>query len=158
MARAPAARQLAEAKKNLPEDWNFKIWDCLRPYLVQKRMMDSFARRIDFIYPKTSKKEKALLLQKFAGVLKRQTNDLGTHANGGSFDLTLMDEKGDELYMGTDHDDLTDKAATDYYESKAELNELEKEAKKNRKIMKDVLEKAGFVNYVPEWWHWSYDK
>jgi hypothetical protein len=29
-------------------------------------------------------------------------------------------------------------------------------AKHNRKIMSNALTKAGFVNYLGEYWHWSY--
>lgn len=27
-----------------------------------------------------------------------------------------------------------------------------------RKSLVEALKKAGFVNYIAEWWHWSYDK
>ncbi len=29
------------------------------------------------------------------------------------------------------------------------------EAQKNRKILSEALSEVGFVNYEPEWWHWS---
>jgi D-alanyl-D-alanine dipeptidase len=83
---------------------------------------------------------------------------LDTHRNGGSFDLTIVDKNGNELYMGTDHDDLTEKAITDFFETKKNLTLIEKEAKKNRRLLKRVLNEVGFKNYAAEWWHWSFDK
>ena len=88
----------------------------------------------------------------------RKVTRLDTHRNGGSFDLTIIDRSGEELYMGTDHDDLTEKAATDYFESKKKLSPREREAKKNRRLLKHVLNKIGLLNYRREWWHWSWDK
>lgn len=29
-------------------------------------------------------------------------------------------------------------------------------AKKNRQILIQSMEQVGFINYPPEWWHWSY--
>ena len=83
---------------------------------------------------------------------------LDTHRNGGSFDLTIVNREGEELYMGTDFDDLTDKAATDYFEHKKKLTYMEKEARNNRRLLKITMIQAGFKNYDPEWWHWSTEK
>lgn len=33
---------------------------------------------------------------------------------------------------------------------------ISKEAENNRKILIKAMEKAGFINYPTEWWHWSY--
>ena len=110
------------------------------------------------MHPKLSKGKLEKLVFKFSGGLVKSVKRLDTHRKGGSFDLTIIDKKGNELYMVTDHDDLTQKAATDYYENKPQLNLLEKQAKKNRRLLKKVMKKAGLVNYVAEWWHWSYDK
>ena len=101
-------------------------------------------------------KEREKLLLKFSGGLIKKVKRLDTHRNGGSFDLTVVDPIGAELYMGTDHDDLTDKAKTDYYENKTRLRLSEQEVKRNRRLLKRVMKKAGFVNYAAEWWHWSY--
>lgn len=112
------------------------------------------------MYPKLPVKEITKLVFKFGGATNppQRVTALGTHRLGGSFDLTIVNQAGEELYMGTDHDDLTNRAATDYFEKKKNLNVLEKEAKKSRQLLKDVLIKAGFKNYPPEWWHWSWGK
>jgi len=110
------------------------------------------------LHPKLSQGKLEKLVFKFSGGLVKSVKRLDTHRKGGSFDLTIVDKKGNELYMGTDHDDLTKKAAIDYFEKKPKLNLLGKQAKKNRRLLKRVMEKAGFVNYAAEWWHWSCGK
>jgi len=94
----------------------------------------------------------------FSGGLVKTVQRLDTHRRGGAFDLTIVDRSGTELFMGTDHDDLTEKAVTDFFESKKQLSVLEKEAKKNRRLLKRVMKKGGFKNYPAEWWHWSYEQ
>lgn len=156
--RLSAVKALLRAKKLLPKGYNFKIWDCRRSYQVQELMMKSFRRRLNSLYPSLATKEKKKMLLKFSGGLVKKVKRLDTHRKGGSFDLTIVDSAGDELYMGTDHDDLSKKATTDYYEDKSKLNALEKEARKNRRLLKKVMKKAEFINYSLEWWHWNYDK
>lgn len=159
-ARKSALEALLKAKSFLPKGFNFKIWDCQRSREIQIRMMVSFKRRLELAYPKASKKKIIKLVELFGGdwpplvVVKT----IGGHRYGGAFDLTVIDSWGNELYMGTDHDDLTPKARTNYFENRMVLTLLDREAKKNRRLMIKVMKKAGFKNYAPEWWHWGYDK
>jgi D-alanyl-D-alanine dipeptidase len=149
-------KALVKARRLLPNGFNFKIWDCKRTYVVQKRMMESFRRRLRVMHPTMSAERRSRLLAKFSGGLVKSVTRLDTHRRGGAVDLTIVDRNGAELFMGTDHDDLTAKAATDFYESKNRSSMLDLEARKNRRLLKRVMTKAGFRNYVPEWWHWSY--
>lgn len=158
LGRKSAVENLLQAKKLLPKGYNFKVWDCKRSYKIQELMMKSFKKRLDLLHPKLTANEKKKLLLKFSGGLVKKVERLDTHRNGGAFDLTIVDNIGNELYMGTDFDDLTEKAATDYYENKPNLDVLEKEARENRRLLRNIMKKAGFVNYPIEWWHWSYDK
>jgi zinc D-Ala-D-Ala dipeptidase len=158
LLRKSVAILLVKAKKLLPPGYNFKIWDGQRPRVVQLKMIDSFRRRFHNQYPKLSPKKIEELVYQFAAKPLIKVKRLDTHRNGGSVDLTIINAKDEELFMGTDHDDLTEKAATDYYENKKTLNAVEKLAKKNRRFLKRIMLKTGFINYSAEWWHWSYDK
>ncbi len=158
VARLSAVKVLVQAKKLLPAGYNFKIWDAQRSREVQIKMIDSFRRRFTVEQPKLTAKQREELVFKFAAKPLTKVIRLDTHRNGGSFDLTIVDKQGNELYMGTDHDDLTKKAATDYFEKKNNLNAVEKLAKNNRRLLKKILTKTGFINYTREWWHWSWDK
>ncbi len=158
LGRESAVKALVKAKKFLPKGYNFKIWDSKRTYQVQELMVRSFWKRIIKQHFGLTLGEKKKLLVRFSGGLVKNVKKLDSHRMGGSFDLTIVDNFGNELYMGTDFDDLTEKAATDYFKSKSKLDPLEKNAKKNRELLKAAMSKAKFINYPAEWWHWSYLK
>ena len=75
--------------------------------------------------------------------------EFASHCTGGAVDLTIVDNNGAQLAMGTSLDEFTD---TTYTFS----NLVSANAKANRAILVDVMVEAGFVNFPAEWWHWSY--
>jgi D-alanyl-D-alanine dipeptidase len=71
------------------------------------------------------------------------------HASGGTFDLTIVNRKDEELDMGTKLNSVNSKSNT--------FNEkISKKQMANRLILFSTLEKVGFVNIPSEWWHYSY--
>lgn len=160
LARQSLAQALVKARLLLPRGCNFKIWDCKRSRKTNLEMVKSFRKRLRLTYLKASPKRIKKILIKFCGRIPCPVKEkrLDTHRNGGAVDLTIVDRKDNELYMGTDFDDLTPKATTDFFEKKKLLTATEKIARKNRWLLKRVMIKAGFKNYAPEWWHWSFDR
>ena len=74
----------------------------------------------------------------------------GWHTRGAAVDLTIVRLSDNSLLaMGTGFDDFSPKAAFDCVD-------ISDEAKKNRSLLKRVMEKYGFVNYKNEWWHYNY--
>lgn len=158
LARESVAKLLLEAKSFLPKGYNLKIWDGQRPLAVQLKMIENFRRRIKHANPGLSEQGIGQVVDQFCAKPVKKVVGLDTHRNGGSLDLTIIDQQGKELYMGTEFDDATERAATDYFERQKKLVLLEAEAKKNRRLLIKAMSGAGFTNYAPEWWHWSYDK
>jgi len=160
LARKSLGKALIKAKKFLPKAWNFKIWDCQRPRQVNELMIKNFWKRIKYAHPKLSSKEIKKLVVRFGGSVPspKIETEIWIHRNGGAVDLTIINKQGEELYMGTDFDNLTKKAAIDYFEKKKNLSILEREARKNRRILVRAMKKAGFGGYKYEWWHWWFDK
>ncbi|PIR32210.1 MAG: D-alanyl-D-alanine dipeptidase [Alphaproteobacteria bacterium CG11_big_fil_rev_8_21_14_0_20_44_7] len=70
------------------------------------------------------------------------------HSRGIAIDLTLIDENGVELDMGTGFDDFTKKS----YHSNLEISA---EAQKNRRILLGIMSAAGWDWYDNEWWHYQ---
>jgi zinc D-Ala-D-Ala dipeptidase len=145
------------AQQNLPRGLRFKVWDMQRPLYVQLNMIESFRRRLKVAYPRAAKSKIDKMVDLFAAkpLPDKKIVRPDCHRNGGAVDLTLIDKRGNELYMGTDHDDLTPKAATDFFEKIKRPNAFELEARNNRRILNKAMLKAGWENYAPEWWHWS---
>jgi D-alanyl-D-alanine dipeptidase len=73
------------------------------------------------------------------------------HSRGAAVDLTVVDATGKELNMGTEFDFFGVEAHTD------NLN-LPAEVLKNRQILREAMEAAGFRGIRTEWWHFSYQK
>lgn len=158
LSRESVAKALVRAKSLLPRGYNFKIWDGQRSQKTQVAMSKSFKRRLKAMYPELPAKGRNRLISKFARNPRMRITNLDSHRQGGAFDLTIVDNSGNELYMGTNHDDLTPKARLKYYEKKKKLMLLEEEAKKNRRLLSHVMTKAGFKECPLEWWHWGCDK
>ena len=70
------------------------------------------------------------------------------HTKGIAVDLTLIDQIGNELNMGTKFDDFTEQA---YHLS----NTVKKKIRLNRYILLSIMTLAGFDHYLNEWWHYQ---
>ena len=75
------------------------------------------------------------------------------HATGGAIDVTLTDEFGNNLDLGVEFDEFTDRTNTIYYENDSEKN---KEIVKNRRILYHIMTSVGFTNLPSEYWHYDY--
>ena len=72
----------------------------------------------------------------------------GHHTRGTAVDLTLITKDGQELLMPSAFDDFSEKAHQDY-------RGASDEAIKNRALLREVMEKHGFINLPTEWWHFD---
>ncbi len=103
----------------------FKVFDAWRPFEVQEAF---YAAAPD--------------------IFSDPQNGAAPHCRGIAIDLTLVDENGQELDMGTDFDDLTEKA---YHDCPA----VDEAAKKNRKTLLKIMLDAGWDWFDQEWWHYQ---
>lgn len=72
------------------------------------------------------------------------------HNRGAAIDVGLIHlASGKALPMPTEFDDFSEKAHHDYMQ-------LSIEAIHNRKLLKNVMEKYGFVALQTEWWHYAW--
>lgn len=77
------------------------------------------------------------------------------HSFGFAIDLNLVNENGVELDMGTAFDDLTDLAQPRYEEKFLKESVLTIHQVENRKILRSLMERAGFEQLPHEWWHYD---
>ncbi len=70
------------------------------------------------------------------------------HTRGVAVDLTLAEEDGTPLDMGTDFDDMRPLA----WPSSTEIS---REALRNRMWLAGIMHSAGFVGIPTEWWHFQ---
>ncbi len=125
--RVKTAKALLKANKAFIEKgYKIKFFDCYRPNSVQYKMWE--------IVPNP---------QYVANPVKGSI-----HNKGGAVDITLVTVDGEELDMGTDFDFFGRKA---YHDN----TDLPDAVLKNRKLLKQTMEKFGFWSIRTEWWHYN---
>ena len=127
--RAPAARALADVKRELAERGiGIKVFDAYRPYAVTVAMWEPIQNPDYVADPKKGSR----------------------HNRGAAVDLTLIDLRtGEELPMPTPYDDFTPRAAHAF-------TDLPADVLANRALLSDVMTKHGFDPLPSEWWHFDF--
>jgi len=77
------------------------------------------------------------------------------HSFGMALDLTLLDEAGMELDMGTGFDDLSERSWPDLEPAMLARGELTQAQVDNRRLLREAMTQAGFVGIGSEWWHYD---
>ncbi len=152
--RLEAAKRLLKAAELLPKGLRLSVYDAWRPYSVQKDIYDEYFTKLAKDPANKGITFEALhaMTRKFVSYPDRGRKVSYVHGGGGAIDLTIVDEAGNELDMGTGFDDFTNLAET------FGLPDEEKyaAARQNRRLLYDVMTAVGFTNYDCEWWHFDY--
>lgn len=77
------------------------------------------------------------------------------HNYGFALDLTLVDDKGHELDMGTAFDDFTPLAQPLQEQAFLQQGRLTQAQLENRLLLRSVMEAAGLIQLPLEWWHFD---
>jgi D-alanyl-D-alanine dipeptidase len=77
------------------------------------------------------------------------------HSYGMALDITLLDEQGRELDMGTGFDDLTELSHPRLEQGFLASGQLSAQQVANRQLLRDAMFQAGFVGINTEWWHFD---
>lgn len=125
------------------QGYRLLIWDSYRP----QKAVDNFVKWINdpndpgdkSFYPKLEKSDL------IAGVYIMPKSG---HTRGSTVDLTIIRKNGGFVDMGGTFDLFSEVSHPDY-------KKLTKKQKKNRKILRDAMVKAGFNPLDSEWWHFT---
>ena len=77
------------------------------------------------------------------------------HSFGMALDITILDERGRELDMGTGFDDLSERSHPALEVKLLARGELTRAQVANRQLLRDAMFQAGFVGINTEWWHYD---
>ena len=125
--RRGTAEKVAKAERELlATGLSLKLWDCYRPLSTQKLLWSVVSDRRYVADPKQGSR----------------------HNRGTAVDVTLVDAAGHELAMPTGYDDFTSRAAH------GETN-LPAKVLANRRLLAEIMQKAGFRLLQSEWWHYD---
>ena len=78
------------------------------------------------------------------------------HSFGMALDITLLDDSGKELDMGTGFDDLTERSQPGLEQALLARGEITEAQIDNRQLLRDAMAHAGFVGIASEWWHYDF--
>lgn len=112
------------------------ILDALRPQRVQQQLWDALA---------------GTNLQMYLADPARGS----IHSYGMALDITILDERGQELDMGTGFDDLTELSHPKLEAGHLASGALTPLQIANRQLLRDAMAQAGFVGINTEWWHFD---
>ena len=136
-----AAAALKKANKLLKEinpHLHLQIYDAARPMSVQQKMWN---------------KVKSTAQQNY---VSNPANGGGLHNYGLAVDVTIANDRGDTLPMGTVIDALAPISHIDKEKELVAKGKISAEAAKNRQLLRTVMKKAGFRPLRSEWWHFNY--
>lgn len=123
-------------KKSYP-NYRFIVFDGARPFRVQQKMWE-IVKGTDM-----------------AHYVARPDAKGSMHNYGCAVDLSVVDEKGKELDMGTPFDFLGALAQTTVEESYIKAGKLTRKQVDNRLILRKAMESVGFTVLKREWWHFN---
>lgn len=135
LVRETVKELLIKASKNLPIGYQLVAWESYTPRTLHEALRKK--------------------------ILTESEMNAISHMTGGAVDVSLADENGNLLEMGTDlNHGSPENKSTLYFEeledSGAELTAEQKTLLKNRRILFHVMSEAGFINNPLAWFHWDY--
>jgi len=145
--RTAAAQALARVESTLrAQGYRLRLWDCYRP----ARAVAAFVRWAGDLSDTRTKAAHYPNLDK-GKLLGEYIAPVSGHSRGATVDLTLLHCAGttcQPLDMGTDFDFFDPRAHTDD-------PGIRPAQRANRRRLLEAMAAEGFVNYAPEWWHYS---
>lgn len=127
--RYGTVKKLAKAQEILKKQgYSLKIWDAYRPVYAQFVLWE--------VYPD-------------ATFVANPTTGFSDHSRGNTVDVTVIDEKHNEIIMPTEFDSFSPLADRDYRDV------MDKESVVNAWMLQETMIEAGFKPYRDEWWHFS---
>lgn len=135
-----AADMLVKAQRLVRKQksgWSLIVYDAARPMAVQRRMW-ALVRGTDQV-----------------NYVSNPANGGGLHNYGMAVDVTLSDESGTPVPMGTPFDFFGPEAHTTHEEKLVREGKLIPQEFGNRRFLRSVMQQAGFRVIPYEWWHFN---
>ena len=125
LRRGTAEKLKAAQAEFVTHGYTIKVWDAYRPPAAQFKLWEKVPDARFVINPHKG---------------------YSYHSRGVAVDVTLVDEKGQEVIMPTGFDDFTARADRDY-------SDLDQETAANARFLEEIMVKHGFSSIYYEWWH-----
>ncbi|EKD29909.1 MAG: hypothetical protein ACD_78C00216G0003 [uncultured bacterium (gcode 4)] len=140
--------------------YKLRIFDAYRPLAVQDFMVhhtaQKFCKRVHrILFEEANQNIRQESLDHALCIFAKPDPSPDTpppHSTGAAVDLTITNDWGIDILMGAKIDDI-ENAFPDVF--KDSINPEEQVFHKNRVLLREIMEQAGFVQLQSEWWHFS---
>ena len=150
--RSGAAQRLEQALTLLPTTLGVLVLDVFRPLKVQQALWEWQWQEVKRDNPNFTNTQIHQTVRQFVAEPSADPAKPTPHRTGGAVDLTLFAlATGEPLPMGTEFDEATDTAQSDWFERFPQ-----EPVTTNRRLLYHAMTSAGFVNYPSEWWHFEF--
>lgn len=154
--RSDVFERLLQVSKLLPDGIRLVVLDAWRPFGVQQYLYDSLWDALRDYHPQADTAQLEHLTRQFVSPPSTSRTAPSPHLTGGAVDVSLCDEDGRWLDMGTGFDEASPLSASDYFEHIEQPDAQQTRVRDNRRILYNAMHAAGFTNLPSEWWHYDY--
>ncbi|MFD5856713.1 M15 family metallopeptidase [Streptomyces chartreusis] len=146
--RAGVLTRLLKAQRFLPEGVRLLFIEGYRPPALQREYFERYADELRLANPDWPPRRVREAASRYVS-----PPEIAPHSAGAAVDLTLVTADGRELDMGTRVNANPEESHGACY---TDADNVDSEARANRRMLSDALTAVGLVNYPTEWWHWSF--
>lgn len=148
LVRSGVVRRLVAADDLLPRGYRLLVVEGHRSPSAQRAIIARYSAQVCAARPGVGPEELSHLVSRFVSPLA-----VAPHVAGSAVDLTLADESGCPLDLGTPIDATPEASGGRCFTESDDIGPL---ARAHRALLGTVLQAVGMVNYPTEWWHWSW--
>lgn len=147
--RKTVAEKLDQVKQKLPKGIYLKILDGYRSLEDQQKAWQSKWNQVALENPNWGTEQ----IDTEVRLVVARPVGFTNHICGGAVDVCFIDEHGTMIDCGTGY-----APADEVGRKKCPMfsKHITKEQGKNRKMLREAMQSAGFVYYPGEWWHYCY--
>lgn len=124
--------------KKLHPAYRLIVYDAARPMSVQQKMWNTVKGTPKYIY------------------VSNPARGGGLHNYGLAVDISILDETGTPLPMGTPVDHLGSEAHITHEAELVKSGKMTRAELENRRLLRSVMRAAGFRALPSEWWHFNW--
>jgi len=147
----------AELQQHHP-NWQIQIFDAYRPVAVQQFMVNyTFKQAAEARGLKPNKltqiQQQDIWEQVYQlwAIPSLDDNYPPPHSTGGAIDISLVDDSGNTINMGSEIDELSVRSHPDYYANS--ITSIAQQYHYHRQLLCNMMQNAGFQRHPGEWWH-----
>lgn len=162
--RQGVLERLAQAQVILKQQqpaWQIQIFDAYRPVAVQQFMVDYTFHEIAIaqglaVETMTVAQRQQIFEQvyEFWAAPNLDPACPPPHSTGAAVDVTLVDENGVAIAMGSPIDEPSPRSYPNHFANS--VLPAEQVYHRHRQLLRTVMCEAGFCQHPNEWWHFSY--